>query len=82
MQLSYTVYNVYVMFFYEIRWFYKDFKDSGFFESYKFLKSVSARILDLSLEVMLSPPKWETKHTFTTINDFPSRWNRYNISIF
>ena len=26
----------------------------------------AARILDLSLEIMLSPPKWETKHFYNS----------------
>ena len=50
------IYNVYVMFYYEIPWFYQDFKN----ENLRFLNLYSvhaARILDLSLELMLSPPK-------------------------
>ena len=45
------IYNTYVMFYYEIPWFYQDFKSEN-------LCSVHAgRILDLSLEIMFSPPK-------------------------
>ena len=44
------IYNVYKMFYYEIQWFYQDFKS-------EYLYSVhAARILDLSLEIKLSPP--------------------------
>ena len=48
--------NVYVMFYYEIPWFHQDFNG----ENLRFLNLYSvhaARILDLSLEIMLSPPK-------------------------
>ena len=49
------IYNVYVMFYYEIPWFYQDFKNENL--CFLNLHSVhAARILDLSLE-MLSPPK-------------------------
>ena len=44
------------MFYHEIRWFYQDFK----IENLCFLNMYSVRggrILDLSLEIMLSPPK-------------------------
>ena len=43
------------MFYYEIQWFYQDFKS----ENLCFLNLYSvhaARILDLSLEIMLTPP--------------------------
>ena len=56
LQFLYTVYNVYVMFYYKIPWFYQDFKS----ENLRFLNLHSvhaAKIRDLSLEVMLSPPK-------------------------
>ena len=44
------IYDTYVMFYYEIPWFYQDFKSEN-------LCSVHAgRILDLSLEIMFSPP--------------------------
>ena len=55
-QFSYTTYNVYVLFYYDILWFYQNFKSENLF----FLNQYSvheARILDLSLEVMLSPLK-------------------------
>ena len=53
------------MFYYVIPWFYQDFKS----ENLCFLNLYSvhaARILDLSLEIMLSPPKWETKHFYNS----------------
>ena len=44
------------MFYYEIQWFYQDVKNENL--CFLNLYSVHAvRILDLSLEVMLSPPK-------------------------
>ena len=51
------------MFYYEIQWFYQDFKS----ENLCFLDLYSvhtARILDLLLEILLSPPKWGTKHLY------------------
>ena len=43
------------MFYYDILWIYQNFKSENlFFYLYLFH---AARILDLSLEVMLSPPK-------------------------
>ena len=48
--------DVYVMFYYKIPWFYQDFKS----EDLCFLNVYSvhaAKILDLSLEIMLSPLK-------------------------
>ena len=39
------------MFYYEIPWFYQDFKSENLYLVY------AASKLDLSLEVMLSPPK-------------------------
>ena len=48
--------NVYLVFYYEIQWCYQDFKS----EYLCFLNLCSvrtARIQDLWLEVMLSPPK-------------------------
>ena len=56
LQFLYTVYNVYVMFYYKIPWFYQDFKS----ENLRFLNLHSvhaAKIRDATLEVMLSPPK-------------------------
>ena len=60
-QINSHIYNVYARFCYKILWFYQDFKS----ENMCFLNLYSvhaARILDLSPELMLSPPKWETKH--------------------
>ena len=57
------IYNIYVMFYYETTWFYQNFKN----ENLCFLNQYSvdaARILHLSLEVMLSTPKWGTKHLY------------------
>ena len=49
-------YDFYVMFYYEIPWFYQDFKSENLCSSN--LYSVhAARILNLSLEVILNPPK-------------------------
>ena len=63
---------VYVMFYYEILWIYQNFKSENlFFYLYLFH---AARILDLSLEVMLSPPKWGKKHLYNS-KGFPSCWN-------
>ena len=50
------IYNVYIMLYCEIPWFHQDFKS----ENLCFLNLYSvhaARILGLSLEVMLKPPK-------------------------
>ena len=61
LQFSYTVYNVYVMFYYEILWFYQDFK----IENLNFLNLYSvhaARVLELLIEVMLSAPRRRTNH--------------------
>ena len=66
------------MFCYKIQWFYQDFKS----ENLCFLNLYSvqaARILDLPLEIMLSPPKRGTKHLYNS-KDFCR--NKYNISIF
>ena len=53
------------MLYHEIRWFYQDFKSENL--CFLNLFSVHAeRILDLSLEVMLSPPKWVTKHLYNS----------------
>ena len=53
---NYHIYNVYVLFYYKIPWFYQDFKNEN--RCFLNLYSVhAARILDLSLEIMLSPPK-------------------------
>ena len=53
------------MFYYEILWFYQDFKS----EILCFLNLYSvhvARILDLSLEIILSLPKSGTKHLYNS----------------
>ena len=67
------------MFYYEILWFYQDFNSENlWFFRYVYLVH-AARVLELSLEVMLSPPKRGTKHLyFTTLKAFPSCRNRYN----
>ena len=63
LQSSYTVYNVYIMFFCDIYWFYQDFKSGNL--CFLNLYSVdAARILDLTLEVVLSPLKWRMKHFY------------------
>ena len=50
-----------LMFYCKIPWFYQDFKSENLY--FLNLYSVhTARILDLSLEIMLSPPKLGTKH--------------------
>ena len=75
------IYNVYVKFCYEISWFYQDFNS----ENLCFLNLYpvhAARILDLSLEIMLNPSKWGTKHLYNFLKPFPSFRNRYNISTF
>ena len=57
--------NVYLVFYYEIQWCYQDFKS----EYLCFLNLCSvrtARIQDLWLEVMLSPPKWWMKHHYNS----------------
>ena len=54
-QFSYNAYNLYVMFYYEIPWFYQDFKS----ENLCFLNmhlAYAARMLDLSLVALLTPP--------------------------
>ena len=49
------------MLYYKIPWFYQDFKNLCFLNLY----SVdAARILDLSLEIMLNPPKCRTKDLY------------------
>ena len=51
-------------------------KICGFFDMYLVH---AARILELSLEVMLSPPKRGTKHLyFTTLKAFPSSYNTFS----
>ena len=47
------------MFYYEIPWFYRDFKKENLF-----FISEPVRMLSLSLEVMLIPPKCGTKHLY------------------
>ena len=59
------IYNVYVMFYYEIPWFYQIFKSENLY----FLNLYpvhAAKILNLSLEVMLNPLKWWTKHLYNS----------------
>ena len=53
------------MFHYETPWFYQDFKSENlcFLNLYSFH---AARILDLSLDVILSPPKRGTKHLYNS----------------
>ena len=55
------VYNVCGMFYYEVSWFYQDFNGKNLCFLNLYLIN-AAKIQDLSLEIMLSPPKWETKH--------------------
>ena len=62
LHFSYTVYNVYVMFYQEIPWFYQDFK----FVFLNMYSGHTVRILDLSLKVMLSPPKLGAKHLYNS----------------
>ena len=58
-------YNVSVVLYYKILWFYQDFKSANL--CFLNLYSVhAARILDLPLEVMLSSPKWEMKHLYNS----------------
>ena len=59
------IYNVYVMFYYKILWFYQDFK-SGNLRFLNLYSVDAARILELLLEVILSPPKWEAKHLYNS----------------
>ena len=55
-QLFIYICNVYLVFYYEIQWCYQDFKSE--YLCFLNLYSVrTARIQDLWLEVMLSPPK-------------------------
>ena len=66
------------MFYYKIPWFYQYFKNENLY----FLNSYSvhaARILDLSLEIMLSPPKRGMKHFY---NSKGFSFNRYNLLFF
>ena len=59
------VYNVYVMFYHEILWFYQGFQSENL--CFLDLFSVhSARILNPKLEIMLSPPKWGTKNLYNS----------------
>ena len=60
--------NIYIyiyMYYYEIPWFYRDLKSENlcFLNLYVVL---AGRILALSLEVMLSHPKWGTKHLYNS----------------
>ena len=48
------------MFYYDISWFYQDFK-SGNLCFLNLFSAQTAKILDLSLEIMLPPPKGEMK---------------------
>ena len=53
------------MFYYKTLWFYQDFKS----ENLCFLNMYSVhrvKILDLSLDIMLSPPKQGTKHLYNS----------------
>ena len=55
--------NIYLIFYLEIQWFYQDFES----ENLRFLNLYSihaARMLDLSLEIMLSLPKRGTRHIY------------------
>ena len=53
------------MFHYKIPGFYQDFKSE--YQWFLILHSVhQARILDLLLEIMLSPPKWGMKHFYNS----------------
>ena len=53
------------MFFYKICWFYQDLKSENLF--FLNLRSVcTARILGLSLQIMLSPPKGGTKDLYNS----------------
>ena len=49
------------MFYYETNRFYLDFKGENL------LSVHAARILDLSLDIMLSPPIWGTKHFYNQL---------------
>ena len=61
-KISYTC-NVYKMFYYETQWFYKNFKSENLW--FLNLCSIRAvRILNLSLEIMLSAPKWGAKYLY------------------
>ena len=50
------IYNVYVIFYQEIPWFYQGFQSENLCFS-NLYSAHAARILDLLLEAMLSPPK-------------------------
>ena len=53
------------MFYYEIPWFYRDFKSENL--CFLILYPVHAvRILDLSLKMTSRPPKWITKHLYNS----------------
>ena len=54
---------------YEISWFYHDFKNGNLCFSNlhcSLYQVLAARILDLSLDVMLSSPKWGPKHLYNS----------------
>ena len=60
------MYNVYEIFYHKIPWFYQDFKNENLFFFLNLYSAHSARILNLSLEIMLSPPKWSMKHLYNS----------------
>ena len=55
--------NVYVMFYCKIQWVYQDFKSENLCFLNLYVRH-AVRILDLSLEIMLTTPKWGTKHLY------------------
>ena len=59
------IYNVYVVFYYKISWFYQDFKGENLC-ALNLYSVQAARILGLLLEIILSPPKWGTKHIYNS----------------
>ena len=61
------------MFYYEIPWFYRDFKKENLF-----FKSEPVRMLSLSLEVMLIPPKCGTKHLYKGFSFMPEQVKYFN----
>ena len=68
------------MFRYETPWFYQDFKIENLCFLHVYLVH-AARIMDLSTEIMLRPPKSETKHLYNSKN-FPSCQSRYKSQIY
>ena len=53
------------MFYYKISWFYEDFKGENLC-ALNLYSVQAARILDLLLEIILSPPKWRMKHIYNS----------------